>query len=74
MKSPQGGNLGDPRGIDIESEMIMNEHPYRSRSSLEMNKGLMMSLLRGKMVYKGIYLQNNVSPIWNKTKDDKPSL
>jgi hypothetical protein len=44
MKSPQRRNLGDPRGIEMESEMMMNEHPYRS--SLEMKKGFMMSLVR----------------------------
>jgi hypothetical protein len=30
MQSSQGGNSGDPRGIEMESEMMMNEHPYRS--------------------------------------------
>jgi hypothetical protein len=44
MQLPQEGNLGDPRGIDMESEMMMNEHPYRS--ILEMNKDLIMSLVR----------------------------
>jgi hypothetical protein len=44
MKSPQGVNLGDPRGIEMESEMMKYECPYRS--SLEMEKGLMMSLVR----------------------------
>jgi hypothetical protein len=30
MKSPQGGNLDDPRGIEMESEMKIIEQPYRS--------------------------------------------
>jgi hypothetical protein len=30
-KSPQGGDLGDPRGIEMESGRMINEHPYRSR-------------------------------------------
>jgi hypothetical protein len=33
------GNLGDPRGFEMESEMMMNEHPYRSRSNVEMEVG-----------------------------------
>jgi hypothetical protein len=31
MKSPQGGNPDDPRGIEMESERMINENPYRSR-------------------------------------------
>jgi len=27
MKSPQGGNPGDPRGIEMESEMMMMNTP-----------------------------------------------
>jgi hypothetical protein len=45
MKSPQGGNLGDPRGIEMESEMMMCECPYRS--ILEMEEGLKKSLVKG---------------------------
>jgi hypothetical protein len=50
MKSPQGGNLGDSRGIEMESEVMKDECPYRS--NLEMEKGLMMSLVRREMVAK----------------------
>jgi len=30
MKSSQGGNTGDPSGIEMESVRIIDEHPYRS--------------------------------------------
>jgi len=36
MKSPQGGNPGEPRGIDMESEMMKSKYPY---TSLKMKKG-----------------------------------
>jgi hypothetical protein len=42
-QSPQGRN-GDPRGIEMESDTMMNENPYRL--SLEMKKVLIMSVVR----------------------------
>jgi hypothetical protein len=42
MESPKGGNLGDPRGTEMESDMVNNECPYMS--NLEMEKGLIKSL------------------------------
>jgi hypothetical protein len=30
IKSPQGGNIDDPRGIEMESVRMIDEHPYDS--------------------------------------------
>jgi hypothetical protein len=72
MKSPQRGNLGDPRGIEMESEMMINEHPYRS--ILEKEQGLRMSLIDGEWFPSVMYLQNNVIPTRNNTNDRYASL
>jgi hypothetical protein len=71
MKSPQGGNPSDPRGIEMESVRMIDEHPYRSR--LE-EQGLRMRLVDGQWLPSVVYLQNNVSPTQNKTHDRYTSL
>jgi hypothetical protein len=30
IESPQGDNRGDPSGIEMETERLINGHPYRS--------------------------------------------
>jgi hypothetical protein len=59
MKSPQGGNLGDPRGIEMESEIMISEIPYRSSLDDE-ERGLKRVLGRWKWLPSVVYLQNNV--------------
>jgi hypothetical protein len=57
MKSPQGGNLGDPRGIEMESEVMRDDTPMvKVRRGFEAWK---RGLRRWNMVSRVVFLQKN---------------